>query len=92
MSKHKSEQATKSHRHKPAAAQPDTLAPESEQRTASPSSVADASRQRMIAEAAYYRAEKRGFAPGREVEDWLEAEAEITQVALEEEPAAAELH
>jgi len=30
-----------------------------------------------IAEAAYYRAEKRGFAPGHEVEDWLEAEKEI---------------
>jgi hypothetical protein len=92
MSKHKSEQAAKPHRHKSTAAQPETLAPESEQRAASPSSVADASRQKMIAEAAYYRAEKRGFEPGREVDDWLEAEAEITQLALEEEPAAAELH
>lgn len=34
-------------------------------------------RERMIAAAAYYRAECRGFAPGRELEDWLEAEAEI---------------
>lgn len=34
-------------------------------------------RSRMIAEAAYYRAERRGFAPGRELEDWLSAEAEI---------------
>jgi Protein of unknown function (DUF2934) len=32
---------------------------------------------RMIAEAAYYRAEKRGFAPGLESEDWRLAEAEI---------------
>jgi hypothetical protein len=31
----------------------------------------------MIAEAAYFRAEKRGFAPGYEIADWLEAEAEI---------------
>jgi hypothetical protein len=31
----------------------------------------------MIAEAAYYRAEKRGFAPGYEHLDWLEAEKEI---------------
>lgn len=31
----------------------------------------------MIAEAAYYRAEKRGFAPGLELEDWLAAEMEI---------------
>ena len=34
-------------------------------------------RSRMIAEAAYYRAEARGFADGYELEDWLEAEAEI---------------
>ena len=34
-------------------------------------------RQRMIAESAYYRAEHRGFAPGGELQDWLEAEAEI---------------
>jgi hypothetical protein len=31
----------------------------------------------MIAEAAYYCAEKRGFAPGHELEDWLEAKAQI---------------
>ena len=34
-------------------------------------------RRRMIAEAAYYRAERRGFAGGDPVEDWLTAEAEI---------------
>lgn len=34
-------------------------------------------RQRFIAEAAYFRAEKRGFAPGFEGQDWAEAEAEI---------------
>ena len=33
----------------------------------------------LIAQAAYFRAEKRGFAPGRELQDWLEAEAEIEQ-------------
>jgi hypothetical protein len=31
----------------------------------------------MIAEAAYYCAEKRGFEPGHELDDWLEAEARI---------------
>ena len=31
----------------------------------------------MIAERAYLRAERRGFAPGREAEDWLAAEVEI---------------
>lgn len=34
-------------------------------------------RQRMIAEAAYYRASQRNFAPGGELEDWLAAELEI---------------
>ena len=30
-----------------------------------------------IAECAYYKAEKRGFAPGHEMEDWYEAEQEM---------------
>ena len=34
-------------------------------------------RWRMVAEAAYHKAEKRGFASGHEVEDWLDAEREI---------------
>lgn len=39
---------------------------------------ASAARRRAhIEEAAYYRAERRGFAPGGEELDWLEAEAEI---------------
>ena len=32
---------------------------------------------RRIAEAAYYIAEKRGFAPGNEQADWLKAEQEV---------------
>ena len=31
----------------------------------------------MIAEAAYYKAEKRNFYPGHEIRDWLEAKKEI---------------
>ena len=31
----------------------------------------------MIAKNAYYRAEKRGFEDGYELDDWLEAEQEI---------------
>jgi Protein of unknown function (DUF2934) len=31
----------------------------------------------MIAEAAYYKAEKRGFNPGNDINDWLEAKKEI---------------
>ncbi len=34
-------------------------------------------RHAMIAERAYLRAERRGFGPGRETEDWLAAEAEV---------------
>jgi hypothetical protein len=37
-----------------------------------------------VAMAAYFIAEKRGFEPGHEVEDWLAAEAEIDEV----EPAS----
>jgi hypothetical protein len=31
----------------------------------------------MVAVNAYYRAEKRGFKPGQEMDDWLEAEKDI---------------
>jgi hypothetical protein len=34
-------------------------------------------RQEMIATAAYFRAEQRGFTGGTELDDWLAAEAEI---------------
>jgi hypothetical protein len=39
--------------------------------------VSDDVRRGMIAEGAYLRAERRGFAPGHEAEDWLAAEAEV---------------
>jgi hypothetical protein len=35
------------------------------------------SREARIAEAAYWRAERRGFIAGHELDDWLEAEREI---------------
>ena len=31
----------------------------------------------QISLAAYYKAERRGFSPGRELNDWLEAERDI---------------
>ena len=37
-------------------------------------------RAQLIAEAAYYRAERRNFAPGCELADWLDAEAEIESI------------
>ena len=36
--------------------------------------------QHMIAEAAYFRAEQRGFSPGHEMSDWLQAEADIEKL------------
>jgi hypothetical protein len=42
--------------------------------------VSEAERLHMVHEAAYYRAEKRSFAPGHEVEDWAEAEREIDEL------------
>lgn len=32
-----------------------------------------------IAVTAYYKAEARGFEPGHEIQDWLEAEAEVAK-------------
>ena len=34
----------------------------------------------MVAVNAYYRAEKRSFEPGHEMDDWLEAEQEISRL------------
>jgi hypothetical protein len=31
----------------------------------------------LIEEAAYYRAKQRGFEPGHELEDWIQAESEV---------------
>jgi len=39
--------------------------------------VSEDARRAMIEQAAYLRAERRGFSPGGEVEDWLAAEAEV---------------
>jgi hypothetical protein len=37
-------------------------------------------RRTLIAEAAYYRAQRRDFAPGHELEDWLAAEEEVDRL------------
>jgi hypothetical protein len=39
--------------------------------------VSETVRRQMVAEAAYFRAERRGFSGGDPVADWLEAEAEV---------------
>jgi len=41
----------------------------------------------MIAEAAYYKAEKRAFKPGNELRDWLEAKREIIRMVYGEKYA-----
>ena len=54
----------------------------SRERQALPARSADpARRHASIAEAAYYRAERRGFAPGHELDDWLQAEADVARRA-----------
>jgi hypothetical protein len=42
-----------------------------------PPTIADDELRQQIAEAAYYRAQQRGFSPGYEIEDWLAAEEQI---------------
>jgi len=43
-------------------------------------------RYRMIAEAAYFRAESRGFVAGSELQDWLAAEIEVDELLGESHP------
>jgi Protein of unknown function (DUF2934) len=44
------------------------------------------SREARIAEAAYWRAERRGFVPGHELDDWLHAEREIDREKTQSVP------
>jgi Protein of unknown function (DUF2934) len=44
-------------------------------------------RRARIAECAYYHAERRGFDPGHELDDWLTAEAEIDRMLTVNEQA-----
>lgn len=39
-------------------------------------------REQLIATVAYYRAQQRGFMPGNELEDWLQAETEVDRFLL----------
>jgi hypothetical protein len=50
---------------------------EAAERKTIPMEVSIEERYQLISKAAYFRAEQRSFAPGHELEDWLEAEAEI---------------
>ena len=37
-------------------------------------------REQLISEAAYYKAEQRGFQPGNEMADWFEAETDVDRM------------
>lgn len=42
--------------------------------------VTDEERHHMIAAIAYFQAERRGFVPGGELDDWLQAEREVDEL------------
>lgn len=44
-------------------------------------------RERLVAKAAYFCAERRGFEPGHELEDWLSAEREIDELLAHTDPS-----
>jgi hypothetical protein len=54
-----------------------TAQPKSKARPLPAALIDQEARRSLIAQAAYYRAERRGFAPGNEAEDWLAAESEV---------------
>lgn len=57
-----------------------------------PSGPSPAEREQLVRTAAYFRAQRRGFEPGYEWEDWLAAEAEVstlTGVAAPKQPRKA---
>lgn len=47
-----------------------------------PKPITPEARHQMIALGAYLRAERRGFAPGGEIQDWLESEKEVDTLLL----------
>jgi hypothetical protein len=59
----------------PATPKPDSKAPLGNRNVRA--EISNEETRRQIAEAAYYKAKQRGFAPGHELEDWIEAESEV---------------
>lgn len=58
-------------------AKPVAAAPPKQSSKPLPVAASGEQRLALIAEAAYFRAERRGFSGGSELEDWLQAEAEV---------------
>jgi hypothetical protein len=48
-------------------------------------------KRRLIADIAYLSAERRGFAPGYELDDWLQAEQEVEASMEAIEPSALDI-
>jgi hypothetical protein len=70
----------------------DAAAKQTKAASAPASFVGPGQRAALIAKAAYYRAEKRGFAPGHEAEDWLAAESEVDAKLLRGAAGLADLN
>lgn len=58
--------------------------------TSGATDVSEDVRRQMIAEAAYLRAEQRGFNGGDPIEDWLAAESEVDLLLAERAPQLAQ--
>ena len=65
----------------------DSVAQGAQRRARKSATVSTQDSQQMIAKAAYYRAQARGFAPGCELDDWLAAEVEVGPARDEAGPA-----
>lgn len=59
------------------AVKPPTVKPQSTFSGNAQAEVSPEELRKLISEAAYFRAKQRGFAPGYEHEDWIQAEAEV---------------
>lgn len=57
-----------------------TKAGDSLQQTRQASDAVAIPREQLVSEAAYYKAEQRGFQPGNEMADWFEAEADVDRM------------
>lgn len=58
---------------------PVTTKPRASKKVTTAPKVSEDDRQKMIADNAYFRAQRRNFSPEGIEEDWLEAEAEVTR-------------
>jgi Protein of unknown function (DUF2934) len=51
--------------------------------TATGSVLESGAREKLVREGAYFRAERRGFSPGGELEDWVAAERDVDQMLMD---------